>query len=153
MDRYYRPEDEVFNLGINDTAKGYMLEAARWAKFLAIVGLIISALFLLTIFFVLLNAQDISRQFGEAYGWGFGVGMTVFQLLSVFLIAYPSWTLLQFARKLVPAVDTANPEQLNEAFRNLKNTFRFWGILMIIIFLLYGIIIVFAILGSVLMGV
>ena len=40
----YKREEGIFHLGIDETARAYMLETSRWAKFLALIGLILTGM-------------------------------------------------------------------------------------------------------------
>ena len=125
-----------------------MLETSRWAKFLAIVGLVLTAMLSIGLVFLLFGTTTIADQFGGAHAVGYGIGMFFFYFMIILIILYPSITLLRFANRVKLALVTANNEQFNDAFKNLKNTFKFWGIYMIILLAIYGISIVFLIIGA-----
>jgi hypothetical protein len=152
MDNYNRKEEGIFNLSVNERGKAFMLETARWAKFLAIIGLIITGILLVGMVFLIFGASEISKQLGAVYGAGYGIGMFFFYLLVLLIVLYPSITLLKFANKLRPAVSTGNEDLFNEALRSLKNTFKFWGIYVIILLSIYGISIIFLLIGAAVAG-
>jgi hypothetical protein len=66
----------------------------------------------------------------------------------ILIVLYPSITLLRFANRVKQALMTANNDQFNDAFKNLKNTFKFWGIYMILLLAVYGISIIFLLIGA-----
>ncbi len=153
MENYQRREDHLFNLTINDTAKAYMLETGRWTKFLGIVGLIFCGLFLLFAIFFLMGGSAWQEAIGTMPGMeGLGVMMFMVQIFSIFLVAYPSIQLIRYANNIGPALETANDEQFNLSFKSLKNTFKFYGIIMIVALGFYALVFVFAILGGVIAG-
>jgi hypothetical protein len=71
----------------------------------------------------------------------------VVYILVVCLYFYPVFALLKFSNLIKPAVQAANKEQFNNAFRYLKNMFKYIGILTIIFLSFYGIAIIFAVIG------
>lgn len=152
MEQYNRNEEGIFHMGIEERGKAYMLEISRWAKFLSIIGLIIAGFLFLAMLFVLLGASEISRQLGSLYGVGAGVGIFFFYLLILLIVFYPSITLLKFANKVKLALNTANQDMFNEALRNLKNTFKFWGIYVIVMLAIYGLSILFVIITAAVAG-
>lgn len=152
MDSYSKRDQDIFYFGIDETARAYMMETARWAKFLALIGLILTGMLSVGLVFLIFGSSEIAKQFGSAYGVGYGIGMFLFYLFIILIILYPSLTLLRFAKRIKPALATGNNEQFNDAIKNLKNTFKFWGIYMIIFLAIYGISIIFIIIGTVASG-
>ena len=148
MESYNKTEQDIFHFGIDETGKAYMLEAARWSKFLAIVGLILTGLLTIGQVFLMFGSSAISQQLGTVYGVGYGVGMFFFYMLIILIVLYPSITMLRFANNVRPAIATANTDQFNEALKSLKNTFKFWGIYVIVVLAIYGIMLVFLIIGA-----
>lgn len=145
-------DNDIFHFGIDETGRAYILEISRWAKFLALIGLIFTGLLCIGLLFLVFDASEISKQLGNIYGAGYGVGMFFFYCLLILIFLYPSLTLFRFANRIKPALHTANTELFNEAFRNLKNTFKFCGIYMIIILTIYGLFILFAIITAAIAG-
>jgi hypothetical protein len=152
MEHYSNRGNEIFNLGVDELGKAYMHEIARWAKFLAIIGFIFSGLLCLGLIFLIFGASAISAQLGAAYGMSYGVGMFFFYILIILIFLYPSITLLRFANRVKPALQTANTDLFNEALKNLKNTFKFMGIYMIVMLGIYGLIIIFAVIAAAVAG-
>lgn len=148
MESYKRTEADIFSFGIDEHGKSHMIETARWAKFLAIIGLVFAALLSVGFVFLVFGASMISSQLGQVYGISYGVGMFFFYFLIILIIFYPSLTLLRFSNRMKPALQTANVELFNEGLRSLKNTFKFCGIYMIIVLSIYGLFILFAIIGA-----
>ncbi|HEX4875976.1 MAG TPA: DUF5362 family protein, partial [Chitinophagaceae bacterium] len=69
--------------------------------------------------------------FGNA-STGFGAATAVVYILMGLLYFFPLMFLLHFANKMKTALATNDAGMLSESFRNLKKTFRYLGILMII---------------------
>ena len=145
-------DNKIFNLGIDETGKAYMYEIGRWAKFLAIIGFIFSGVLCLGLLFLIFGASIITEQLGAASGLTYGVGMFFFYILIILIFLYPSITLLRFANRIRPALHTANTDLFNEALKNLKNTFKFMGIYMIVMLGIYGLIIIFAVIAAAVAG-
>jgi hypothetical protein len=143
---------EIFNLGVDEVGKAYMYEIARWAKFLAIVGFIFTGLLCLGLIFLIFGASAITSQFGAATGISYGIGMMFLYVLIILIFLYPSLTLLRFANRVRPALQTANTDLFNESLKNLKNTFKFMGIYMIVMLGIYGLIILFATIAAAVAG-
>ena len=132
-------EGKVFNLGVDEEAKSYMLEAARWGKFLAIIGFIGLALMLLGFLFL--------GDYMSAYSSGANLGPTgrmIYGIIVVAICFYPVYALLKFSNLIKPALLTSNQQMFNTAFRYLKGMFKYYGILMIIMLGLYALMIIFA---------
>jgi hypothetical protein len=129
----------VFNFGIDETAKGYLLETARWAKFLSIVGFVIMALLVLAgIFF---TAYLGVGSFGGALGGGLPAGLLIgVYLVLAMLYFFPTFYLFRFSSGIKPAILSADQAQFNSALSNLRNAFRFIGVLMLVLLGFYALI-------------
>lgn len=139
-------EQQIFSFGIDETARAHMLETVRWGKFLAILGFIFLALLIafgLLSGFVL-SALDTTNTLSA----GMGIGMMFVYLLIAGLYFYPTWALYKFSVLSKEALNTFNQQQFNESLRYLKNMFKFFGVITIVMLALYGIGIVFAMLGA-----
>ncbi len=134
-------------LTLTEEAADYLLSTAKWSKFLAILGLIFTALIIILSFF----AGAILKALGEYTGYtkmanGF---LTVIYLFVGVLYIYPLIAMLKFSNFAILAVQQNSSEHLTESFRNLKGTYKFVGILTIIGLAFYAIIIFFAIIASI----
>lgn len=129
---------DIFHLEIDETAKASMLETARWSKFLTIVFFIFFGLLVLGWAVVMFaNIGDsISQILGLFYG-----------LIAIGLYVYPVYALYKFSTLLKLGVSTANQEQFNLALNYQKNMFKYMGILTIVGLVLYGLILLFALIG------
>lgn len=139
----YGQEEEVEALWISEDVRSYLYETSKWAKFLAVVGLIFSILTALTAFGAgaVMNSGAISAnnplmKLGAA-------GITVIYLLLAVLQFYPSMQLYKFATAANQAVLYTDQESLSAAMHKLKSFFKFWGIITIAFLALYLMTIVF----------
>jgi len=143
-------ENSLFGLRVDAENSSYLLETAKWAKFLGIVGMVVCALML---FFGLIVAAVGSSTLASAYGSAaMGAGMVVTQvtMMIVFSLLYflPSLYIFRFAKRMQIGLRANNQEQYNRALSNLKSAFKFVGILTVVVLGFYVLIIVFAIVGA-----
>jgi flagellar biogenesis protein FliO len=147
------PTSSLFSLNIDPVTKAHLTEVARWARFLAIVGMIFLALLVIFgIYFTTIMSSTMSRfdnyGGGRTIGSSFGVGMAIGYVLIAILWFFPCMYLLRFANKMKRSLVANDQQAMNTSFQNLKICFRFVGIVTIIILVLYGIAILFGVLGA-----
>ncbi|MFH7018049.1 DUF5362 family protein [Flavobacterium sp. FlaQc-47] len=141
---------EKFELQLNESAKGFLKETAKWAYFLSIVGfigiglLMIGAIFagafLATMGSVIPGANAMGSSFGAI------IGVLYFILAAIYF--FPVYYLFKFSSNAKKAFRDNDSESLTNSLEYLKSHYKFIGIFMIAILVLYGLIFVFAILGS-----
>ncbi|MBN8852588.1 MAG: hypothetical protein BGO55_02425 [Sphingobacteriales bacterium 50-39] len=139
----------LFELQVDHESTAYLKEAARWAKFLAIVGFIFCGLFAI---FGLFAGSLIGRMYssvgvGQSGAMG-GAFFSIVYILIALLYFFPCLYTFNFAKKMQVALASNDQAQLNQSFRNLKACYRFLGILMVICLSLWGLGIIFAIIGA-----
>ena len=147
-------ETSLFGFGIDHSSRAHLAEAAKWAKFLAIVGFVMCGLIIVLSFFIgALFSTSMSR-YGDssAFGSGFGIIMTIVYLSFGVLYFFPCLFLFRFANNMIVALNSNEQITLNRSFQNLKIMFRYVGILTIIVLALYIIAFVFGILGAAFMN-
>ncbi|MBN9380002.1 MAG: hypothetical protein J0H74_04520 [Chitinophagaceae bacterium] len=140
----------LFELQVDHESTAHLKEAARWAKFLAIVGFIFCGLMVLGALFagaILANLYSTTMGMGAA-GSAIGGGLSVGYILCALLCFFPCLYTYNFARKMQVALRNNDQVQLNQSFRNLKAYYRFTGILMVIALCLWALFFLFAIIGS-----
>jgi amino acid transporter len=132
--------NSLFDLSITPESRSHLSEAAKWAKFLAICGLI--GLILIVIAGLYMSFT-LSRTMGafesefrrEGVGYsstGLGITTAVTYILMALLYFFPLLFLLHFSNKMKAALAANDTGMLSESFRNLKKTFRYLGVLTII---------------------
>jgi hypothetical protein len=149
-------KDNLFELQVDHQATAYLGDAARWAKFLAIVGFILCGIILLVAIFAgSFFAGTFGRLGGESgvngmagVGAAGGAFITIVYIIIAALYFFPCLYLYNFASKMQTALRSNDQEQLNNSFRNLKACYRFLGILMIIYLGFLALAIIFGALGS-----
>ena len=135
----------LFSLSIDPVTKAHLSEAAKWARFLAILGMIFLVLIILmglfgsTMLFSSMNSLEGDASGMAAYGSGIFAG---YMIVIAVIYFFPLLFTLRFANNARTALNTNNQQALNTAFQNLKACFRFIGILTIIglVFMAIGLI-------------
>jgi hypothetical protein len=146
-------ETSLFGFGIDQSSRAHLAEAAKWAKFLAIVGFVICGLIIVLSFFIgTLFSTSMSRYDTAGLGSSFGIIITIVYLGIGILYFFPCLFLFKFANNMITALNSNEQITLNRSFQNLKIMFRYVGILTIIVFGLYIIAFVFGILGAAFMS-
>lgn len=151
-------DKSVFGLGIDPNSKAHLSEAARWAKFLAIVGFIVCGLVVIIGIFAGSILSSMPGQFSSelggmgSMGSGLGAMMAVVYIAIAILYFFPCLFLFRFANFMKAAIAADDQETLNKSFQNLKVMFRYVGILTIIVLTLYLIVFLIAIAGAATMG-
>lgn len=134
---------EVDALWITEDIRSYIYDAAKWTRFLSIVGFVLTAMFVMSAFSVDAMLSTLSKTMPGNPMLGLGsAGFTVVYLLFALLQFYPSFLLYKFSTSANKAVLFADQPSLGEAISKLKSFFKFWGILTIVIIALYILMIV-----------
>ena len=139
------PNTSLFSLSIDPVTKAHLSEAAKWARFLAILGMIFLVFIILagvfgsTMLFSSMSGFETDTTGMAAYGSGIIAG---YMIVIAVIYFFPLLFTLRFANNVRTALNTNNQQALNTAFQNLKACFRFIGILTIIglVFLAIGLI-------------
>lgn len=131
-------------LGLNSKINNFLLETAKWAKFLAIVGFVFLGLLVLGALFMIGAGASVSRLPGLA-GGPILVGVTY--LLMALLYYFPTRYLYNFAVKMKMAIQNSQQNNLEDAFENLKSLFKFSGIFTIVILSIYVLIFLLGLIG------
>jgi len=153
MENQFHEHGSSQNLVITDVVKDYLLETAKWAKFIAIIGFIgIGFMILFALFFgTLMGALGSTTTFsGEKNGMSLFMGgfFTVFYILICLLYFFPIKYLYDFSTKVNNAIQINDQQLFTEAILKLKAHYKYIGILMIIILGLYAIGIIISVIGG-----
>lgn len=139
---YQQANPNQYNpLIITDDIKGFLMEFAKWAKFLAIVGYIGIGLMVLGALIMLLVAMT-----SGGYGSGQAAGIAFVYLVMAVVYFFPIQYLHRSATGIRDAIQTNNQYSLSTGFQYLKSHYKFVGIMLIIILSLYALILVFGLL-------
>lgn len=149
-----QPTSELFSLSIDPSTKAHLTEAAKWAKFLAIVGMVFLAVLIIFGFFGAAILFSTSNNFGGPEYGSFGMSSVASTFFAVYIVIaaviwfFPLLYTLRFANQMKIALAGNDQQALNKSFQNLKICLRFLGIITIIILAIYAIVIVFAVVGA-----
>lgn len=148
-------QQSIFGLTVDDTNRSHLSEAARWGRFLAIVGFVFCGLIVLLGLYMAVSFNKIEGQFSDypsyrrSYFDGMGIGMAVFYILIAVIYFFPCLFLLRFSNAMKIALVGNDQTQLTESFKNLKVMFRYVGVIMIIILSIYGLALIIGVLSSI----
>ena len=115
----------------------YLLKAAKWGKFLAILGFIITGLLILAgivMGFVLNSVQDEMNPAGMAFP---PVLFSIFYVIFAAIYIIPVIFLNAFSNSAIKAVNNEDTESMTHSLRNLKNLFVFVGVSTIVLLVIY----------------
>lgn len=133
----------LFSLSIDSSSKQYLSEAAKWARFLAIVGFVGLGVLVLSGIFasVMFSRLEETTRFGtRSVGGGFmGATTAIMYIILAVIYFFPLLYLLRFANAMRAALTADDQERLVVSFQNLKACFRYVGIITIIV-IAFGII-------------
>ena len=138
----------LFDLQIDHQSNSYLSEAAKWGKFLSIMGFIFCALFVIVALFAgTAIATSMSSFSATSSGAGVmsGTIVTVVYILIALVYFFPCLYLFNFSSKMQAALRGNQQDVLNTSFRNLKSCFKFMGVLMIIMLCFWILAIIVAI--------
>lgn len=125
-------QSNLFELQIDPVSSVYLRGAARWARFLAVVGFIFCGLSLLMAILFASVFPDLFNSLGSGGLGKSGVWLgVVFAFISL-LNFIPCFHLYHFGYRMRLALDNNDQEQLNSSFRNMRSFYRFVGVMMIV---------------------
>ena len=143
-------EQEILNqapagLQVTEIARLDLLSAAKWAKFLCIVGCVCVCLMLLFGILMMVFGATLTQYMGDSpLGGAMGLLYVIFAAIYI----YPLIKGFQFANGAKAACLTDSEAQLARSFSGLRAMIKFFGVLTIIVMVLY----VLAIIGIVIFG-
>jgi hypothetical protein len=111
----------------------YLMTAAKWGTFLAVIGYISIGLFILLGFITLISGTGNSLMFYN------GVVYLIFGILYYF----PTKYLYDFSSHIKNMQNKYNTISMEEAMSNLKSLFKFMGITTVILISFYLILLIF----------
>lgn len=131
---------------MNEDIKGPLLGAAKWAKFLSILGFIGIGLSFFALFSFLILGTLMKDFFFRST-----IMIVAFISYSGIILLYffPFYYLYRFAKNTQQAIDSDDPIQFTDSFRYLHSFFKYIGILIIVVISLYALltIISFSLIG------
>lgn len=144
----------LFSLTIDPQAKSHLLETAKWARFLAIVGFVFLAFAVLLGVYSTVAVNRFEEDYREMGGLGSegvlssaGTGVAVMYIIMAVIWFFPLLFTLRFANQLSNALQSNNQELLSTSFQNLKVCYRYLGIITVIFLVMIALSLLFGIMG------
>jgi Family of unknown function (DUF5362) len=142
---------DLFDLHIDQPSINFLGEAARWSRFLAIIGFIYCGLMVIFgIFFGTILSLMAPAMGGDPamsiLGSGLFSGIIIIVSLLLF---FPAYYLFNFSTKMRKALQNNDQPVLAESLKNLKSFFKFYGIFVIVGISFYALMIIFGIIGAI----
>ena len=132
--------DTVKQLELTSESAAYLLKAAKWGKFLAILGFIMTSLLIIAgimMSFVLNSVKDemipLNMPFSPKV-------LSFFYVVVAAISMIPVIFLNSFSNNAVKAVKFSDTEKMTTSMKQLKNLFVFLGISTIVMLALYVIV-------------
>ena len=139
---------EKFELQLDQTAKDFLKETAKWAYFLSIVGFVGIGLMILVAVFAGTIFASMGSAMGGAFGSSFGAAMGFVYVFIAAIYFFPVFYLFKFSVNAKKAFRENDSEALSSSLGYLKSHYKFIGIFMVAILALYALIFVFGIIGA-----
>jgi hypothetical protein len=139
------------DLRIDLQTEQYLNSAAKWGRFLAIIGFIMTALLAVFALFAGSIFSSISTQTSSAMPGIAAIGgtfITVIYLVIAVIYFFPCLYLYQFGARMIKALQSRDQVSLNSSFQQLQSCFKFVGILMIIVLCFYALAILMLVAGG-----
>jgi small-conductance mechanosensitive channel len=138
------------DLEVSPLALSYLTEAARWGRFLAIMGFILCVITVVLSFFMPVFLTQINPYNATSLGYSavVKVTITVVYLLLALLFFFPCLYLYKFSVRMQSAVKGMSQENFDESLKNLKSLFKFYGIFTIVILSFYALVFIVGIVAS-----
>jgi hypothetical protein len=134
---------------LTDQAKKYLLEAAKWANFIAIVGFIAIGLLIIMSF----SIGSIMANLPEGSLGGLSPKFfSFFYLIAAGIYFIPVFFLFQFGQKTKQALLEDDHNLLTFGLKKLRSHYKFVGVLFIIFISLYLLLIIFGAFGALAMA-
>jgi tetrahydromethanopterin S-methyltransferase subunit F len=142
------------DLQVSPASQTFLSEAARWGRFLSIIGFIFCGLIVVMAFFIPTLIMNIPpyNQLASGMTSAMSVGITIGYLLASLLLFFPCLYLYKFSVKMKVALNAISQENFETSLQNLKSLLKFYGILAIILLSFYALVFVIGMLGLAMNG-
>ena len=147
-------EIDSFELQLHESAKEFLKETAKWARFLSILGFIGVGFIVLAAVFSGAFFSYIGHLSRDMGGIGFfgGSFVTAIYLIIAALYFFPIYYLNRFAVKVNLAIRDNDSALLATSFRYLKSHFKYIGVMVLIFLSLYLLFFASAIVAAIAVG-
>jgi len=135
---------------VTEEMRSYFYDMSKWARFLSVVGFVISAFLTIGSFGIgaaITANPGMLNQLGPLAGIG-ATGITIFYLLLALFFFYPSLLLFRFSTKGKHGILFGDQENLDDAISHVKSLFKFWGIITIVLIVGYFLLLLAVLAGG-----
>ncbi|HEY0041290.1 MAG TPA: DUF5362 family protein [Flavisolibacter sp.] len=127
----------LFSTSIDPVSKEHLTEAAKWARFLAIVGFVFLVLMIIAGVFASIAVSRFDDMYSEETSGRrmsnvLGTTTAITYIIMALIWFFPLLSLLRFANAMKAGLASNDQERINTSFQNLKVFFRYVGIVTII---------------------
>jgi len=142
------------DLQITPLSQRFLYEAAKWAKFLSIIGFIFSGILAIAAFFApaLYSKLPAFSELSPSLKASMNIIIIICYLGFAILLFFPCLFLNKFSLKMTSALSDIHQENFEMAFKNLKSLFKFYGIFTIVMLSVYVLVFIFGMLGTAMRG-
>lgn len=138
-----------FDLQIDPISQEHLSTAAKWARFLAIVGFVMIGLIILIGIFAGSMIASLSSDVGGGAAGNVSSGFVIILYIAIAAIYFfPCLYLYRFATRMQAGIASLDQNQVNESFANLKSCFKFMGILTLAMLALYALLLIAGLAGA-----
>lgn len=126
------------NLNLTPAALKYLKTAARWAKFLALMGFVFVGLMILAGLFigVIYNITESDMMMDQEMSIPSLLLSFLYISLAVILLI-PNLFMNSFANKMVKSIEKRDEILVSKSFRSLKNWFLYFFLSVVVLIILY----------------
>lgn len=152
MENNYYENESRKDLQVSDVVKDYLLETAKWAKLISIVGFVGLGMMVLMGLFMGTIMGSLSTMAPEEVGMMPAMGGGFFAIIYIgmaLLYFFPIKYLYDFSSKVKKSIQITDQNLFNEAMMKLKSHYKFIGILMLIMIILYVGMFVMVLIGGI----
>ena len=143
MENYFAKDEQtnsLNNLLVDEQGKYYLLDTARWGRFIGIVYSIAIFLVCLLFRFAMVNNPQYET---VANSGSIGLLMVFYLAFMIGINFYPLYAIIKSASQARKGIGQNNQFLLNDSFRLTRNLYKYLGILTIVLLCFYGLFIVF----------
>jgi hypothetical protein len=138
------------DLQVTPLSQTFLSEAAKWGKFLSVIGFIFCGLLAIAAFFMpaVYSKMASFNQLPSSIAGAAGTAITIVYLVLALLLFFPCLYLNKFSTKMRVALTSVSQENFEDSFRNLKSLLKFYGIFTIVILSFYVLVFLIGMLGA-----
>lgn len=128
-------ENEIKTLKITPESRGYLEETAKWGRIISICGFLFSALIIIPSIGTLFGIGTAAE--AGNLDTAFMTGLVAFYLLIGVLFFLPNYYMYNFSKDIKASLESSDSLTMVNGMKNLKSTFKYYGLSIILIILAY----------------